>query len=672
MNDRSACILPPPDFHQHAELKTPADYQRLYQESLDQPEAFWTRMAKEHLKWEAPFSSAPISSVLSGGFPGADSVGPYVSWFSDGKLNASVNCLDRHVAAGLGEKPALIWRGEPENDCATNSHNSQRRVITYRALLEQVIHVAVGLEKLGLKAGDTAVIYTPMVPELVAAALACARIGVTHCIVFSAFSAEALASRISDCNATVLLTANFGFHGGKRVEILEKAKSAISRTPSIKNVVVFSRDGSEIPACNIAGVNFHPWAELCAQIPVKDHEVPAAFPAEHPLFILYTSGSTGKPKGVLHTTAGYLLTADLTFKYFFDYQPSDIFWCSADAGWITGHSYLIYGPLSNGATCVMYEGTPTYPEADRFWKIVAEEKVTIFYTAPTAIRNLMRLGEELPGRHDLSSLRLLGSVGEPINPEAWRWYYRVIGGERCPVIDTWWQTETGGVMISTIPGIHAMKPGSAGLPFFGVEPQIVDGKGAPVGCNESGALVIKRPWPGMIRGVTGDPSNALVRLNYFATYPGDYFTGDGARRDKDGYFWLQGRIDDVLNVSAHRLSTAELESALVEHPSVAEAAVVGFPHELKGQGIHCFVVTKLGIAKTAELERGLKDQVRKIIGPIATPDVIQLCDGLPKTRSGKIMRRILRKIAEGDISSIGDTSTLADPAVVEGLIRRTG
>ncbi len=662
MSEHSVTIPPPAEFSRDFSLRNVSEFEALYRDSIQNPETFWRRMATESLRWNKPFSV-----VMQGGFPDTSTRGSYVSWFADGELNASVNCLDRHVEAGLGEKAAVIWRGEPE-DTPTNA---QRRVISYRELLTQVSQAAHGLSRLGLKPGDTAVIYMPMVPELIVAALACARLGIAHCIVFSAFSANALASRINDCAATVLLTANFGFHGGKRVEIFDKAKTALQTTPTLRNLVVYSRDGSEVDSTSdvIPGVNICGWSDLCADSGMPDTPV-QSFPSEHPLFILYTSGSTGKPKGVLHTTAGYLLTAHLTFKYYFDNQPSDIFWCTADAGWITGHSYLIYGPLSNGATCVMYEGTPTYPDADRFWRIVDEEKVTTFYTAPTAIRNLMRLGDDFPNRHDLSSLRLLGTVGEPINPEAWRWYHRVIGKQRCPIIDTWWQTETGGVMISTLPALHAMKPGSAGLPFFGVEPIILSTDGNPVETGESGALAIRRPWPGMIRGVFGDSSNELVRRNYFATYPGLYFTGDGARRDSDGYYWLLGRIDDVLNVSAHRLATAELESALVEHSSVAEAAVVGFPHDLKGQGIHCFVVTKLGVEKTRELEEALKAQVRKTIGPIATPDVIQLCDGLPKTRSGKIMRRILRKIAEGDVSTIGDTSTLAEPAIVDSLIRK--
>lgn len=655
-------IEPPQGFSGVSASAQREQFTALYRESITDPEQFWGRIAKETLTWRVPFTK-----ILEGGFPKAAQTGQYVKWFGDGELNASVNCLDRHVAAGNGEKAALIWRGEP----TATAENPQRRVVSYQELLNEVTAAAAGLKRLGLKRGDTAVIYAPMVPELVAAALACARIGVAHCIVFSAFSSEALASRINDCKASVLITANFGYHAGKRVEIQEKALAALAHVQTVQHLVVIDREpksavspGTEKGAGPRRTVG---WRELCSGAGDTD-DAPASFPAEHPLFILYTSGSTGKPKGVLHTTAGYLLTAALTFKHFFDYQERDLFWCTADAGWITGHSYLIYGPLLNGATCVMYEGTPTYPEPDRFWRIVAEEKVTIFYTAPTAIRNLMRLGEEWPSRHDLSSLRLLGTVGEPINPEAWRWYHRVVGQERCPIVDTWWQTETGGVMISTLPGAHGTKPGSAGFPFFGVKPVVVDSSGQEVGDNASGALCIDKPWPGMIRGVFGDDTNDLVFKNYFSAFVGRYFTGDGARRDADGYYWLLGRIDDVLNVSAHRLSTAELESALVEHHGVAEAAVVGFPHELKGQGIYCFVMTKLGVTKTPELEHELKLKVREMIGPIATPDHVHLCDGLPKTRSGKIMRRILRKIAEGEVSSIGDVSTLADPSVVDGLI----
>jgi acetyl-CoA synthetase len=570
----------------------------------------------------------------------------------------SYNCLDRHVAGPLRTRTALLWQGEKDED---------KRRVTYEELHRLVCRFANVLRKNGVKKGTTVTLFMPMVPETVVAMLACARVGAIHSVVFSAFSSESLKSRIQDCQSYLVITADAGFHAGKVIELKNKVDAAVSECPTVQRVIVYNRGNTMVQMT--AGRDVW-WHEEMASSAVSDHSEAEPMDAEDPLFILYTSGSTGKPKGVLHTTGGYLLYTHLTFKYVFDYHPEDIFWCTADVGWITGHSYLVYGPLSNGATCVMFEGVPTWPQPDRFWRIIQEYKVSIFYTAPTAIRALMRLGEEWPDACDLSSLRLLGTVGEPINPEAWMWYQRVIGKERCPIVDTWWQTETGGILITTLPGAMATKPGSAGKPFFGVRPLIVKEDGKEAGVDEGGSLMITHAWPGMLRGVYGDRKSELIKRVYFSKFPGMYFTGDGSRRDKDGYYWLLGRIDDVLNVSAHRIATAELESALVGHPSVAEAAVVGFPHETKGQGIYCYVTLKKGIAPTEELRMELIRQVRTAIGPIATPDKIQFTDSLPKTRSGKIMRRILRKVAEGKIDEIGDTSTLADPAVVDSLVKQ--
>ena len=483
---------------------------------------------------------------------------------------------------------------------------------------------------------------------------------------FSAFSPDSLRSRIQDCQSYLVITADVGYHAGKVIDLKAKTDEAVKDCPTVKKVLVYNRGGTQVPMQ--AGRDFW-WHEETAAADIRDMCEPEAMDAEDPLFILYTSGSTGKPKGVMHTTGGYLLYTHMTFKYVFDIRDEDIFWCTADVGWITGHSYLVYGPLSNGATCMMFEGVPTWPTPNRFWKIIEEYKVNIFYTAPTALRALMRLGDEIPGKHDLSSLRLLGTVGEPINPEAWMWYQRVIGRERCPIVDTWWQTETGGILITTLPGAMNTKPGSAGLPFFGVRPQILKEDASEAGVDEGGSLMITHPWPGMLRGVYGDPANSTIKKVYFSKFPGKYFTGDGCRRDADGYYWLMGRIDDVLNVSAHRISTAELESALVSHESVAEAAVVGFPHDTKGQGIYCYVTLKKTFQPSEDLRKALVGQVRKQIGPIATPDKIHFTDALPKTRSGKIMRRILRKIAEGKIEEIGDVTTLADPTVVDSLVK---
>ncbi|HZX50368.1 MAG TPA: acetate--CoA ligase [Candidatus Paceibacterota bacterium] len=643
---------PAKELSDRAHIKNMEEYRRMYKESVEDPQAFWGKQAEKHLSWFKKWDS-----VLEYDFAKIGEVqGPYVQFFRGAKLNVSYNCLDRHVNSWRKNKAAIIWQGEKEED---------KRTITYQQLQRAVSRFANVLVKHGVQKGDTVTIFMPMVPEAAVAMLACTRIGAIHSVVFSAFSAEALKNRILDCDSKFVLTCDIGFHGGKVIELKEKVDEALQSCPDVKKVLVYKR--GEKDAVMQKGRDLL-WQEEVNAEDIQDTFTPAEMDAEDPLFILYTSGSTGKPKGVLHTTGGYLLYATLTCKYVFDLKDEDVYWCSADIGWVTGHSYVVYGPLANGATVVMFEGTPTYPEPDRFWKIIEEYGVTIFYTAPTAIRALMRLGEEWPGKHDLSSLRILGSVGEPINPEAWMWYYRVIGKECCPIVDTWWQTETGGIMITPLPGATPLKPGSASFPFFGIVPEVLkdDGLEAPV--NEGGRLVITKPWPGMIRGVYGDPKNELVKKVYFSLYPGKYFTGDGSRKDESGFYWLLGRVDDVMNISGHRFSTAEIESALVGHESVAEAAVVGVPHDIKGEGMHCFVTLKQGYESSPQLIEALIMQVRKEIGPIATPDRIQFAEQLPKTRSGKIMRRILRKIAIGDTQDIGDTSTLADPSVVETLV----
>lgn len=645
-------FAPSADFSQNAQVKSLAEYERLYRESVDQPDAFWGRMAGEHLHWFKKWDRVSEQRFEHIG----EETQPYTRWFDGARLNVSYNCLDRHLTQGRRNKAAFIWQGEKEEE---------KRTLTYQQLHREVCRLANVLKKHGVKKGHTITIFMPMIPELPAALLACARVGAIHSVVFSAFSPDALKSRIQDCQSYMVLTADAGFHAGKIIDLKNKTDQALAECPTVKKVLVYNRGNTTV---TMQPGRDYWWHEEMAAADISDQCPPEEMAAEDPLFILYTSGSTGKPKGVLHTTAGYLLYTHLTFKYVFDYREDDIFWCTADVGWITGHSYLTYGPLSNGATCVMFEGVPTWPQPDRFWKIIQEQRVNIFYTAPTAIRALMRLGEEWPDKYDLSSLRLLGTVGEPINPEAWMWYHRVIGKERCPIVDTWWQTETGGIMIVTLPGAMPTKPGSAGKPFFGVRPMIIKEDGAEAGANEGGSLMITQTWPGMLRGVYGDPKSELIKRVYFSRYPHKYFSGDGCRQDADGYYWLMGRIDDVLNVSAHRISTAELESALVGHPSVAEAAVVGYPHDTKGQGIYCYVTLKKGVAASEELRKALVQQVRTQIGPIATPDKIHFTDALPKTRSGKIMRRILRKIAEGQVDQIGDTSTLADPAVVDSLV----
>ncbi len=647
-------VFPPPaEFAKRAHISSLEEYKRLYRESVENPDAFWMRMAEDYLHWFKKPEKAVTERFATIG----EKAEPYVEYFSGGKLNVSYNCLDRHVEGGRADKRALIWQGEKEEE---------KRTLTYRELHREVSRFANVLKKHGVKKGTVVTIFMPMIPELPVALLACARIGALHSVVFSAFSPDSLKSRIQDCDSYMVLTSDVGFHAGKIVELKKKADQAIAECPTVKKVLVYNRGNVDAPMQ--AGRDFW-WHEELADPAISDTCAPEVLDAEDPLLVLYTSGSTGKPKGVLHTSGGYLLFTQMTFKYIFDYHEDDIFWCTADVGWITGHSYLVYGPLAAGASCVMFEGVPTWPQPDRFWKIIQEQKVNIFYTAPTAIRALMRLGEEWPNKYDLSSLRVLGSVGEPINPEAWIWYHRVIGKEKCPIVDTWWQTETGGIMISTLPGAMATKPGCAGLPFFGVQPLVLKENGEEAGVDEGGALFMKHSWPGMLRGTYGDTKSELIKRTYFSRVPGMYFSGDGCRRDADGYYWLLGRIDDVLNVSGHRIATAELESALVAHPKVAEAAVVGYPHETKGQGIYCFVTVKAGVEPSDELRKELVQTVRTQIGPTATPDKIQFADALPKTRSAKIMRRILRKIAEGQIDQIGDTSTLADPGVVESLLK---
>ncbi len=645
---------PPVDLSKNAYIKSMEEYEKLYRESIDNPEGFWARLAEENLSWFKKWER-----VLEYDFTRIGEVeGTYLRFFQGGRLNISHNCLDRHLDTWRKNKAAIIWQGEDEKE---------KRTLTYQQLHTQVCRFANVLIKHGIKRGDVVTIYLPMIPELPVAMLACTRIGAIHSVVFSAFSADALRHRILDCNSRMVITSDVGFHGGRVVDLKKKTDKALSDgLKSIEKVIVYNRGNSQ---ADMKPGRDYWWHEEMNAPDITDRCIPAEMDSEDPLFILYTSGSTGKPKGVLHTTAGYLLHVNISFKWIFDVKDRDIFWCTADIGWVTGHSYVVYGPLSNGATSFMYEGVLTHPKPDRLWKIVGDNKINIFYTAPTAIRALMRLGEAWPDKHDLSSIRILGTVGEPINPEAWIWYHRVIGKERCPVLDTWWQTETGGIMITPLAGAIPTKPGSASRPFFGVFPEILRHDGSAADINEGGSLVITRPWPGMIRGVYGDKKNELIKKVYFSKFPGKYFTGDGCRIDDDGFYWLMGRIDDVINVSGHRLATAEIESALVSHETVAEAAVVGFPHDVKGQGIYCFVTLKNGNEPSASLKKTLIGHVRKEISPIATPDKMQFSDALPKTRSGKIMRRILRKIAEGEVEAIGDTTTLADPSVVESLIK---
>ena len=631
---------PPAGIKLRAYIKSLEEYKKLYERSITDPEGFWGEFA-EQLDWYKKWDK-----VLEWDFDK-----PEIKWFIGGKLNASYNCLDRHLNSWRSNKVALIWQGEPLEE---------NRIFTYQQLHYHVCKFANVLKKFGVKKGDRVSIYLPMIPELPIAMLACARIGAIHSVVFGGFSSEALRDRINDCGSKILITADGYYRNGRIVQNKANANEALRDCPGVEKVIVVRRLGIDVPFVKERDVWWH---EEMAKEDIKLFCEPAAMDAEDILFILHTSGSTGKPKGVIHTTGGYLLFVYQTLKWVFDIKDEDVFFCTADIGWVTGHSYVVYGPFALGATSLMFEGVPTYPNPDRFWEIVERYKVSIFYTAPTAIRALMREGEGWVKKRGVSSLRILGSVGEPINPEAWRWYHKNIGQERCPIMDTWWQTETGGFLISPLP-ITPLKPGSATFPFPGVVPKIIREDGSECEVEEGGSLVIAKPWPGMLRGFWNDQDRKRFKETYFTVFPGYYFTGDGAKKDEDGYFWLMGRIDDVINVSGHRLGTAEVESALVSHASVAEAAVIGIPHEVKGQGIYAFVTLKTGIKGGEELRKELLAHVRKVIGPIATPDKLQFADALPKTRSGKIMRRILRKIAEGKIEELGDTSTLTDPGVV--------
>ncbi|MDP9424261.1 MAG: acetate--CoA ligase [Pseudomonadota bacterium] len=618
-------------------------YAELYRESIEDPAGFWRREA-QRIDWIRPFSTVMQTSFHEDDFG--------IRWFADGTLNLSANCLDRHLAE-RGDTAAIVW--EPDDPAA------QGRTISYRELHGMVCRFANAMKAQGVRRGDRVTIYMPMVPEAAVAMLACARIGAIHSVVFGGFSPEALAGRIIDCDSTLVVTADEGLRGGKPIPLKANVDAALDHCTSVRKVIVLKRTGAAVPMQD--GRDLW-WDE--AEADVSADCAPEEMGAEDPLFILYTSGSTGQPKGVLHTTGGYAVWTSLTHQYVFDYRPGQIYWCAADIGWVTGHSYIVYGPLANGATSVMYEGVPNWPDPSRIWQVVDKHRVEILYTAPTALRALMREGDDWVEKTSRKSLKLLGTVGEPINPEAWGWYHRVVGEGRCPIVDTWWQTETGGILISPLPGATDLKPGSATKPLFGVRPAVVDGTGQFLDGPAEGALVITDSWPGQMRTVWGDHERFFQ--TYFTTYPGLYFSGDGCRRDEDGYYWITGRIDDVINVSGHRLGTAEIESALVAHHHVAEAAVVGMPHDIKGQGIYAYVTVNAGCPTDDDLRRELVQWVRREIGPIATPDVIQFAPSLPKTRSGKIMRRILRKIAEGDVSNLGDTSTLADPAVVDQLV----
>ena len=632
-------VLPHVADHAHIDNER---YLQMYQASIESPESFWAEQATAFLTWSKPFSQVNDASQAMG----------EPNWFADGELNASVNCIDRHLE-NRADQIAIIWEGDDPKD---DAH------ITYQMLHNQVCRLANVLKDRGVKKGDRVCIYMPMIPEAAYAMLACTRIGAIHSVVFGGFSPQALQDRILDSDCQTLITADEGLRGGRPVPLKQNADMALENCPGVHTVLVVKRTGGDISWDDSRDIWYH---EATSTASVKCE--PTTMNAEDPLFILYTSGSTGKPKGVLHTTGGYLLQAAMTHKYVFDYHDGDIYWCTADVGWVTGHTYIVYGPLANGATTLMFEGVPTYPDASRCWQVCDKHDVNIFYTAPTALRALMGQGDEFVKSTSRSSLRLLGSVGEPINPEAWEWYHHVVGDGRCPIVDTWWQTETGGIMITPLPGATALKPGSATRPFFGVKPLLLDQDGNEVEGAGSGNLAISASWPGQIRTVYGDHQRCIE--TYYSAYPGYYFTGDGARRDEDGYYWITGRVDDVLNVSGHRMGTAEVESALVLHEAVAEAAVVGYPHDVKGQGIYAYVTLMHGVEGTDALLVELNQMVRKEIGAIAKPDIIQWAPGLPKTRSGKIMRRILRKIAENELDNLGDTSTLADPSVVEDLIQ---
>ncbi len=619
------------------------EYQKLYEKSIEKPDKFWGKEGKR-LDWIKPYKRVKNTSFE---YPNVS-----IKWFEDGTLNVAANCIDRHLKK-RGKKIAIIW--EPDDP------NADARYITYRELYENVCRFANVLKDQGVKKGDRVTIYLPMIPEAAYAMLACARIGAIHSVVFGGFSPDSLAGRIEDCKSSFVITADEGVRGGRKIPLKANTDAALEKTNHVKKVLVVRHTGGDVP--------WTPGRDVALDRELEKASAkckPTEMRAEDPLFILYTSGSTGKPKGVLHTSGGYLVFAAMTHQYVFDYHDDDIYWCTADVGWVTGHSYIVYGPLANGATTLMFEGVPNYPDASRFWQVIDKHKVNIFYTAPTAIRALMGAGDKFVNCTKRKSLKLLGTVGEPINPEAWEWYYHVVGRGRCPIVDTWWQTETGGILITPLPGATKLKPGSATLPFFGVEPAIVDPDGKILKGKAAGNLVILDAWPGMMRTLYGDHKRFME--TYFSTYKGKYFTGDGCRRDGDGYYWITGRVDDVLNVSGHRMGTAEVESALVSHPKVSEAAVVGYPHDIKGQGIYCYVTLMAAEEGSGTLKVELRDWVRKEIGPIASPDQLQFAPGLPKTRSGKIMRRILRKIAEDDFSNLGDTSTLADPGVVEDLI----
>jgi acetyl-CoA synthetase len=630
----------PEEFKQAAHINS-ARYEAMYRRSVEDPEGFWGDMAAEFLHWDKPWDRVCEYDFIKG----------EASWFSGGKLNVSVNCIDRHLT-GRADQTAFIWEGdEPADD----------QHISYAQLYEKVCQLANGLRARGVKKGDRVCIYMPMIPEAAYAMLACTRIGAVHSVVFGGFSPEALKGRILDSDCRTLITADEGVRGGKTVPLKANADVALGDCPNVHTCLVVKRTGADINWDDSRDVWYHELTDS-----QDSHCEPQSMDAEDPLFILYTSGSTGKPKGVLHTTGGYLLQTAMTFKYVFDYQEGEVFWCTADVGWVTGHSYIVYGPLANGATSVMFEGIPTYPDASRCWQVCDKHQVNIFYTAPTAIRALHAVGDAWVTKTSRASLRLLGTVGEPINPEAWEWYYQTVGDSRCPIVDTWWQTETGAHMITPLPGATDLKPGSAAVPFFGVQLALLNEEGQEIEGPGAGYLVITASWPSQIRSIYGDHQRMID--TYFSTYPGYYFTGDGARRDEDGYYWITGRVDDVLNVSGHRMGTAEVESALVLHEDIAEAAVVGFPHDIKGQGIYCYVTPMAGVEPSETLRQQLVDLCNTEIGPIARPDIIQWAPALPKTRSGKIMRRILRKIAENELDQLGDTSTLADPQVVEQLI----
>ncbi len=645
-------VFPPPkEFSKRAHIKSMAEYRKLYRESIKSPEKFWAKQATNELVWFAPWKKVLQWKV------------PHAKWFVGGKLNVSYNCLDQHLNTPTANKAALIWEGEP----ASPGRVGEERVFTYKQLHREVCMFANVLKRNGIKKGDRIIIYLPMIPEAAIAMLACTRIGAIHSVVFGGFSAQSVADRILDCQAKMVITSDGGFRRGSIVPLKKNVDEALtikdaqgaSLTKTIEKVIVVRRANNDIHIEEGRDVWWH------RELEYVDANCPAEkMDSEAPLFILYTSGSTGKPKGILHTTGGYLLGAKMTSKYVFDLQETDVYWCTADIGWVTGHSYVVYGPLANGATSLIYEGAPNFPEPDRFWRIIEKYGVTILYTAPTAIRAFMKWGVEWPKKHNLTSLRLLGSVGEPINPEAWIWYHEVIGGKRCPIVDTWWQTETGGIMISPLPGATPTKPGTATLPFFGIVPEVVDDQGNAVPKNCGGKLVLRKPWPNMLRGIWGDPKRFVE--TYWSEVKGSYFTGDGCRQDKDGYFWIVGRIDDVLNVAGHRIGTAEIESALVSNPKVAEAAAVGRPDELKGQALVVFVTLKTGVKASRSLRDELRNHVAKEIGPVAKPDDIRFAEALPKTRSGKIMRRLLKQIASG-IEIKGDTTTLEDLSVLAKL-----